>query len=494
MGCACSSPKSHFSRSFHQRYEMGDKIGDGPFSQVRKCRDLSSGNRYVVKIVVVDPMETNMASAGVNVRDKLSILGEPLALCARTEVNIHRLASRHENIVTLHRSFVETGVCYSILDACEYPYLQYLVDAPGKITESRFALVIQQMMAALQHIHILRIVHRHVTHDNFLCSGDLCWGGSAPCVKLCDFGLAAMLPENTINGLEGLFGCNLFMSPEMVRHQKYGTCTDIWSLGVIVYLLLFGDWPYASPSMHGADIHKVIMQHEPGPSYLVCKGYAYPKVSSAGEAFVRSLLTHDAWKRPSAKCWESHRAWFKGDTQEIPSLRMHIPVFEAAAVAELENPDANAGDISTKSVLQQARNQFKSPCERQVACDPSEQCSLDDFLTREQRRSRERRISFTQTLGQPLSGRSSVRHNTEIDGATSHSALAGELIDLGERNAKKKSRHSTHDGLSINDVLPSLLSSNVSGLEAKVCASQSERESIASSKQMSICSAPTGMD
>merc|ERR1719428_1666918 len=97
-------------------------------------------------------------------------------------------------------------------------------------------MLVQQMFLAVSEVHALKMLHRDVKPDNFLV-------GPGATVKLCDFGFARRFPSGPAC-VRGVFGTAPFMSPEMIMGLEYGAPTDVWSLGVVLYVLLCGEFPY----------------------------------------------------------------------------------------------------------------------------------------------------------------------------------------------------------------------------------------------------------
>jgi serine/threonine protein kinase len=100
-------------------------------------------------------------------------------------------------------------------------------------SESKRQTVVKQILLALSYLETEQIVHRDLKPDNIV----YCEGSDNVCVKLIDFGFA----KNSINkNLDDVVGTPYFIAPEIINKQKYGTSVDIWSLGVLTYLICTG--------------------------------------------------------------------------------------------------------------------------------------------------------------------------------------------------------------------------------------------------------------
>jgi serine/threonine protein kinase len=148
-----------------------------------------------------------------------------------------------------------------------------------------------QMLSGIYHIHMARVLHRDITVDNFIVGGED--GGT---IKLCDFGLSANLP---LKGKKrGLSGTSPYMCPEMIKDEFYDLKADIWSFGVVVYLLLFGGFPYIAKYDDSVSMRKAIVKGTP-PKFRPVDEEAVCH-SDFVVAFVKTLLIRDPDVRPSA--------------------------------------------------------------------------------------------------------------------------------------------------------------------------------------------------
>jgi len=163
----------------------------------------------------------------------------------REEVRISQAVGSHENIVYM-KEFVENSDKYYIV--LEYltggELFDRIVDAPGgHFTEKDAASIMMQLMGALAYLHGRKIVHRDLKPENFLLASD----DQNAAIKIADFGFACNVEHE--HALSGLCGSPGYVAPEIIKEKDgYGLAVDMWSMGVILYILLTGIPPFAGDS------------------------------------------------------------------------------------------------------------------------------------------------------------------------------------------------------------------------------------------------------
>merc|ERR1719329_1696345 len=151
------------------------------------------------------------------------------------------------------------------------------------------ARVFGEMAFGLAHCHAVGVVHRDVKPDNFLFGGE-----SGRQVKITDFGVSKMMPPDGL--LRQTVGTSPYMSPEMLAGQGYDERTDVWSLGVTVYVMLFGTFPYMPATWSHRHMKALIISGMPGPDFRP----ASPDIDeppALAVDFVKVLLNRNAQER-----------------------------------------------------------------------------------------------------------------------------------------------------------------------------------------------------
>ncbi|KAL0209302.1 hypothetical protein RCL1_007242 [Eukaryota sp. TZLM3-RCL] len=140
-------------------------------------------------------------------------------------------------LVRFHHCFPLKRDLLLIMEYCAGGSLHdYVIVSKSKLSNSDIWVVITQLVFGLDYLHSRHIIHRDLKPENVvLVSHD-----SPLRVKICDFGIARDLNEKSARTEKGT---HLFMAPEMFTGRPYTTAVDMWSLGVLIYFLIFGNYP-----------------------------------------------------------------------------------------------------------------------------------------------------------------------------------------------------------------------------------------------------------
>mmetsp|Transcript_54851 Transcript_54851/g.151182 ORF Transcript_54851/g.151182 Transcript_54851/m.151182 type:complete len:1189 (-) Transcript_54851:129-3695(-) len=194
----------------------------------------------------------------------------------------------HPNVVRLREVFYGKQRIYLIMDECTGGELFDLLDRqPGHhCTENFTARVVLQMLSALRYMHAHGVMHRDLKLENWLLSSP-----DDPTLQLIDFGLSKhFMPEEMI---KGAVGSAYYVAPEVLQGEYTELC-DMWSLGVITYMLVSG-----SPPFWGKD-DRGIRQHIISGKYRF-PSKAFDKVTDQCKDFIRSLLVLNPDERLTAE-------------------------------------------------------------------------------------------------------------------------------------------------------------------------------------------------
>jgi len=213
---------------FSDYYTLGEELGRGSFSVVHKCTKKETQETFAVKIL-----------------EKES-LGETRIALIQTEIDILRSID-HPNIISLEQVLeTESHICL-VMELTEGGELFEKIMELQYYSERSARLLMVQLFSAVQLLHSRGIVHRDLKPENLFLTSDEVDSQ----VKIGDFGLATYLPANGL--LQKAVGTPGYISPEALltadeKADGYGTKTDMWSLGIIMYNLLCGYSPFQSDS------------------------------------------------------------------------------------------------------------------------------------------------------------------------------------------------------------------------------------------------------
>ncbi|CAK0895499.1 unnamed protein product [Prorocentrum cordatum] len=225
---------------FASEYELGSALGRGAFGIVMSARKRSSHTMDAVKIVDSDE--------GQDWKREL----------ATQEVEVWRAVGRHSNVAELRRVFCDSRVVFMVMEMCEFTVSEK-ADSDPELLQSRLPHLLHQMLLGLEACHRASVAHRDIKPDNYLIGHD------ESTVKLCDFNMSALLSPG--QSLVGEFGTAPFMSPEMLV-ARHSIGTDVWSYGVMVYFMLFGELPYLPQETTSDAAKAAIRAGVPAPRYL----------------------------------------------------------------------------------------------------------------------------------------------------------------------------------------------------------------------------------
>lgn len=207
------------------KYEMGRLLGQGTFAKVYHGKNLDTSESVAIKVINKDHVKRE------GLMDQIT-----------REISVMRLV-RHPNVVVLKEVLATKRKIFFIMEYVRGGELFAKV-LKGKLSEDLARKYFQQLISAVDYCHSRGVSHRDLKPENLLLDED-------ENLKISDFGLSA-LPEQLRN--DGLLhtqcGTPAYVAPEVLRKRGYdGTKADIWSCGVILYVLLAGYLPFQDENM-----------------------------------------------------------------------------------------------------------------------------------------------------------------------------------------------------------------------------------------------------
>ncbi|XAR60804.1 Non-specific serine/threonine protein kinase [Bertholletia excelsa] len=290
------------------RYELGRLLGQGTFAKVHYARSLVTGHSVAIKVI-----------------DKEKILRVGLIDHVKREISIMRLV-QHSNIIQLYEVLATKTKIYFVMEYAKGGELFNKV-ADGKLEEDVARKYFHQLINAVEFCHSRGVYHRDLKPENLLLDDN-------ENLKISDFGLSALAESKHQDGLlHTTCGTPAYVAPEVINRQGYdGAKADIWSCGVILYVLLAGYLPFH-------DLNLMEMYRKIGKGKYKCPSW-FP-------AEVRKLLMRILDPNPStrisiAKIKEN--SWFRrGLTSEL--RKMHVEK-EAASSPNTDTASGSCENIS----------------------------------------------------------------------------------------------------------------------------------------------------
>ena len=216
----------------------------------------------------------------------------------------------HPNIITFHDIFEDSLNMYIVMQLCTGGELFERIERKGTYKENDARIVIKQMLEAIAYLHDKGIAHCDLKPENFLFLEDdqdkKVNNPKSNQLLLIDFGLSKHM-TNRREYLTRFCGTSYYVAPEVIN-GKYNRCSDLWSVGVIIFILFYGYPPfYADPKKYQNKtdlvIHRKILK---GFNPIIKDGYGayFPKkypISDSAKDLIKCLLTKDIGRRLTAR-------------------------------------------------------------------------------------------------------------------------------------------------------------------------------------------------
>eukprot|EP00599_Poterioochromonas_sp_BG-1_P005139 CAMPEP_0173154120 /NCGR_PEP_ID=MMETSP1105-20130129/13288_1 /TAXON_ID=2985 /ORGANISM="Ochromonas sp., Strain BG-1" /LENGTH=399 /DNA_ID=CAMNT_0014070229 /DNA_START=350 /DNA_END=1549 /DNA_ORIENTATION=+ len=296
MGSAASANKMHVgNKKFAQNYMLARELGSGAFSVVKLAMHLETGQKAAVKIVSKKKLSDEDYQA---LMMEIQILSE----------------LDHPHIIKLFETYDEGTDFYIVTELVAGGELFDRIVAKAHYTEKEARDLIKIMLETMAYMHKMGIVHRDLKPENLL----LCSETDDSDIKIADFGFAKRVkdlsPKETACGTPG------YVAPEILRGDKYGAEVDVWSMGVICYVLLAG-----YPPFYDEDQKRLFKKIKEG-RYHFHEDY-WGNVSPEAIHMIQQMLCVDQSKRWTSEQLLSHPWIVMGDeTLQAKDLQQSIVV------------------------------------------------------------------------------------------------------------------------------------------------------------------------
>lgn len=253
-----------------EHYTFDRVLGKGNFGIVHLVMDKSSGEAFACKSI-----------------SKRKLVAKDDIEDVRREVQILMHLSGHKNVVQIYGVYEDQSFIHMVMELCEGGELFDRFGSKNKFSEKGAAEFMRTIVQVVNHCHTMNVVHRDIKPENFLLSSR----SSGGIIKATDFGLSRFFKEGEL--LDEIVGSPFYVAPEVLQ-RRYNKEADIWSCGVILYILLSG-----SPPFQGNSTQQIFRNIISQP--LDLKSAAWEHVSDAAKDCVRRMLSRDPKRRLTAE-------------------------------------------------------------------------------------------------------------------------------------------------------------------------------------------------
>ncbi|CAH9109947.1 unnamed protein product [Cuscuta europaea] len=257
------------TQALQQLYTIGKKLGQGQFGTTHQCTENASGNLYACK----------------SIPKKKLFCKEDYEDVWR-EIQIMHHLSEHPNVVRIKGTYEDALYVHIVMELCAGGELFDRIVEKGQYSEREAAKLIKTIVGVVEACHSLGVMHRDLKPENFLfLSSD-----EDAALKATDFGLSVFYkPGETFSDV---VGSPYYVAPEVLC-KHYGPESDVWSAGVILYILLSGVPPYWAETEVG--IFRQILQGK-----LDFESEPWPGISDSAKDLIRKMLDRNPKRRLTA--------------------------------------------------------------------------------------------------------------------------------------------------------------------------------------------------
>lgn len=267
-------------RVFEDTYQIGRIIGHGAFAKVQACTHIKSGQEFAVKTVQKSPEDLKQREGIIK------------------EVAIMRMLHGHPHVVGLQDVFEDDAHYHLVMELCSGGELFDRIISRGYFSERDAAVIMRALLDFISFAHSKHIVHRDLKPENILLTSK----GPDAVLKVIDFGTSEFCKPG--QRLSQKFGTPYYVAPEVLR-RDYNNAADVWSSGVIMYILLCGYPPFG-----GKSDSRILQKVQQGSYSFVNR--EWNNVTEAAKAMIGDMLVMDPQQRSPAAALLQHR-WFLSD-------------------------------------------------------------------------------------------------------------------------------------------------------------------------------------
>ncbi|KAK8532075.1 hypothetical protein V6N13_131418 [Hibiscus sabdariffa] len=267
--------------NFKEYYSLGRKLGQGQFGTTFLCVEKSTGKEYACKSIA-----------------KRKLLTDEDVEDVRREIQIMHHLAGHPNVISIKAAYEDAVAVHVVMELCGGGELFDRIIQRGHYTERKAAAVTRIIVGVVEACHSLGVMHRDLKPENFLFVNQQ----EDALLKTIDFGLSIFFKPG--EKFTDVVGSPYYVAPEVLR-KHYGPEADVWSAGVILYILLSGVPPFWAENEQG--IFDEVLHGD-----LDFESDPWPSISESAKDLVRRMLVRDPKKRLTAHAVLCH-PWIQID-------------------------------------------------------------------------------------------------------------------------------------------------------------------------------------
>ncbi|CAL7950760.1 unnamed protein product [Xylocopa violacea] len=208
-------------QTLEELYEVEEQpFARGKYAAVRRCRERSSGRQWAAKFL------------------RKRRRAQELKAEALHEVAVLDAAANCPRLVSLHQVFETSTEMVLVLELAPGGELQMILDRDEVPEERQVARLLKQILDGIAFLHSLNVAHLDIKPQNLVLTGEF-----PDCdVKLCDFGISRYISHGA--DIREILGTPDYVAPEVLNYEPISLATDMWSIGVLLYVLLTGCSPF----------------------------------------------------------------------------------------------------------------------------------------------------------------------------------------------------------------------------------------------------------
>ncbi|XP_071320810.1 striated muscle preferentially expressed protein kinase isoform X2 [Trachinotus anak] len=275
-------------------YTFLDEKARGRFGVIRECRENATGKIYMAKIIPYSQ------------ENKQEVLKE-----------YEILKSLHsEKVMALHEAYVTPRYLVLVAEYCTGKELLYSLVDRFRYSEDDVVGYLVQILQGVEYLHNRRVLHLDLKPDNIMVT-------NLNAIKIVDFGSAQSFNPLSLKHGDPEAGTLEYMAPEMVKGEVVGPPADIWTVGVVTYIMLSGRLPFEDKDP--LKVESKILMAKFDPAKL------YPNVSQSASAFIKKMLSSYPWARPTTRDCFTH-TWMQDSY--LMKLRRQTLTFTSSRLKE----------------------------------------------------------------------------------------------------------------------------------------------------------------